>query len=139
QDSIMTLIALTNGRVVPIEGEPFRGTVVLEDGKIRELGTDVSIPDGARVVDVDGKWVLHGLVDAHTHHGTSEEAEGWEGDDTNEMTDPVTSQVRALDAINPFELGFADALEGGVTAVGVNPGSANVVGGLCVAIHTHGT
>src|SRR5690625_7474038 len=55
------------------------------------------------------------------------------------MTDPVTAQVRALDAINPFEVGFQDALEGGVTAVGVNPGSGNVVGGLCVAIHTHGT
>src|SRR5699024_4133932 len=71
--------------------------------------------------------------------GTAEEAEGWEGEDTNEMTDPVTAQVRAIDAINPAETGFRDALEGGVTAVGVNPGSGNVVGGLCVAIHTHGT
>src|SRR5690625_2933863 len=54
------------------------------------------------------------------------------------MTDPVTAQVRALDAINPHETGFADALAGGVTSVCINPGSGNVVGGLCVAIHTHG-
>ncbi len=135
----MTNIAITNGYVVPIEGDPFTGTVLIEGGKIHSLGADISVPEGAEVIDAGGKWVLPGLVDAHTHLGTAEEAEGWEGEDTNEMTDPVTSQVRALDAINPFELGFRDALEGGVTAVGVNPGSGNVVGGLCVAIHTHGT
>lgn len=135
----MSLIAITNGYVVPIDAEPFTGTVLIEDGKIHSLGAEISVPSGAEVIDAQGKWVLPGLVDAHTHLGTAEEAEGWEGEDTNEMTDPVTAQVRALDAINPSELGFADALEGGVTAVGINPGSGNVVGGLCVAIHTHGT
>ncbi len=135
----MSLFAITNGYVVPIEGEPFTGTVLIKDGRIEELGTDIEIPADARQVDARGKWVLPGLVDAHTHLGTAEEAEGWEGEDTNEMTDPVTAQVRAIDAINPAETGFRDALEGGVTAVGVNPGSGNVVGGLCVAIHTHGT
>ncbi len=135
----MSLFAITNGYVVPIEGEPFTGTVLIKDGTIEALGTDVEIPAGARQVDAGGTWVLPGLVDAHTHLGTAEEAEGWEGEDTNEMTDPVTAQVRAIDAINPSEAGFRDALEGGVTAVGVNPGSGNVVGGLCVAIHTHGT
>lgn len=135
----MSLIAITNGYVVPVEGEPFTGTVLINEGKIEALGSDVEIPTNAERIDAGGKWVLPGLVDAHTHLGTAEEAEGWEGEDTNEMTDPVTAQVRALDAINPFEVGFQDALEGGVTAVGVNPGSGNVVGGLCVAIHTHGT
>lgn len=134
----MSLIAITNGHVVPITGEPFTGTVVIEDGKIHSLGPDAAVPEGAQIVDAEGKWVLPGLVDAHTHLGTAEEAEGWEGEDTNEMTDPVTAQVRALDAINPREVGFTDALEGGVTSVGINPGSGNVVGGLCVAIHTHG-
>lgn len=135
----MSLIAITNGHVVPIDGQPFTGHVVIAAGKIQALGADVEIPDGAQRIEADGKWVLPGLVDAHTHLGTAEEAEGWEGEDTNEMTDPVTAQVRAIDAINPAEVGFADALEGGVTAVGVNPGSGNVVGGLCVAIHTHGS
>jgi imidazolonepropionase-like amidohydrolase len=134
----MTSIAITGGHVVPIEGEPFDGTVVVTDGVIAALGPDAAVPDGAEVIDAAGKWVLPGFVDAHTHLGVSEEAEGWAGQDTNEMTDPVTAQVRALDAINPAELGFADALTGGVTAVCVNPGSGNVIGGLCVAIHTQG-
>jgi len=133
----MTL-AITGGHVVPIEGEPFDGTVVVTDGVISAIGADARIPEGAEVVHAAGKWVLPGFLDAHTHLGVHEEAEGWAGQDTNEMTDPVTAQVRALDAINPAEIGFADALSGGVTAVCVNPGSGNVIGGLCVAIHTHG-
>lgn len=134
----MTVTALINAHVVPIEGEPFDGTVVMEDGKISALGADVAAPEGADVVDAAGKWLLPGFVDAHVHLGTHEEGEGWAGDDTNEMTDPVTAGVRALDAVNPFDPGFDDALAGGVTAVNINPGSGNPIGGLAVAIHTHG-
>ncbi|MDQ2847440.1 MAG: amidohydrolase [Actinomycetota bacterium] len=134
----MTSIAITGGHVVPIQGEPFDGTVVVTDGVIAALGPDVAVPEDADVIDASGQWVLPGFLDAHTHLGVHEEAEGWAGQDTNEMTDPVTAQVRALDAINPAEIGFNDALTGGVTAVCVNPGSGNVIGGLCVAIHTHG-
>ena len=134
----MSSIAITGGHVVPIEGEPFEGTVVITDGLITALGPTVAIPGGAELVDAAGLWVLPGFLDAHTHLGVHEAAEGWAGDDTNETSDPVTAQVRALDAINPADAGFADALTGGVTTVGVNPGSANVIGGLCVAIHTHG-
>lgn len=134
----MTTIAFTGGHVLPIDAEPFDGTVVVTDGVITAIGPKAKVPRGAEVVDATGQWVLPGFVDAHTHLGTHEEAEGWAGSDVNEMTDPVTAQVRALDAINPSETGFADALAGGVTAVCVNPGSGNVVGGLCVAIHTHG-
>ncbi|MGC0143409.1 amidohydrolase [Pseudactinotalea sp. Z1732] len=134
----MTTIAFTGGHVLPVDAEPFDGTVVVTDGVISAIGPKAKVPRGAQVVDATGQWVLPGFVDAHTHLGTHEEAEGWAGSDVNEMTDPVTAQVRALDAINPKETGFADALAGGVTAVCVNPGSGNVVGGLCVAIHTHG-
>ena len=134
----MTTIAITGGHIVPIEGTPFNGTVVITDGLIEALGPDLQVPPDAEVIDASGRWVLPGFIDAHTHLGVDEAAEGWAGQDTNERTDPVTAQVRALDAINPAETGFADALTGGVTSVGVNPGSANVIGGLCVAIHTHG-
>lgn len=134
----MTVTAFINAHVVPIEGDPFDGTVVIEDGKISALGADVSAPEGADVVDAAGKWLLPGFVDAHVHLGTHEEGEGWAGDDTNEMTDPVTAGVRALDAVNPFDPGFDDALAGGVTSVNINPGSGNPIGGLAVAIHTHG-
>jgi len=134
----MTSLAIVNAHVVPVAGEPFAGTVVVTDGLISALGADVAVPEDAEVVDASGQWVLPGFLDAHTHLGVHEEAEGWAGQDTNEMTDPVTAQVRALDAINPAETGFTDALSGGVTTVGVNPGSGNVIGGLCVALHTHG-
>ena len=96
------------------------------------------MPDGADVVDAAGKWVLPGFIDAHAHVGVHEEAEGWAGQDTNEMTDPVTAQVRALDAINPADQGFRDAISGGVLAVNVNPGSGNPIGGQTVAIRCWG-
>jgi imidazolonepropionase-like amidohydrolase len=133
-------IAITGGHVVPIEGDPVDGgTVLLRDGKIAAVeGPGFAVPDGAEVVDATGKWVLPGFIDAHAHAGVSEEAEGWAGQDTNERTDPVSPQLRALDAINPADLGLKDAISGGVLAVNVNPGSANPIGGQTVAIKCWG-
>ncbi len=136
----MTDIAIVGGRVVPVEGEPIEGgTVLLADGHIAAVeGPDFAVPAGASVVDATGKWVLPGFIDAHAHAGVHEEAEGWAGQDTNEMTDPVTAQVRALDAINPADLGFRDAISGGVLAVNINPGSGNPIGGQTAAIKCWG-
>jgi imidazolonepropionase-like amidohydrolase len=132
-------VAITGGRVVPISGEPIEnGTVLVADGKITAVGADVKVPDGAQVIDAAGSWVLPGFVEAHGHVGVHEEAEGWAGSDTNEMTDPVTANVRALDAINPADLGFRDAVGGGVLAVNVNPGSGNPIGGQTCALKCWG-
>lgn len=131
-------VAITGAHVVPVTAEPFDGTVVLTDGRIAALGPDVEVPAGHEVVDADGAWLLPGFVDAHVHLGVWEEGEGWAGQDTNEMTDPVMAAARALDAINPLDQGFDDALMGGVTSVNVNPGSGNPIGGLTVAIKTWG-
>src|SRR6266567_331166 len=99
-------VAIVGGRIVPITGEPVDGgTVLVQDGKVTAVGGDVAVPDGVRVIDAAGSWVLPGFIEAHGHVGVHEEAEGWAGSDTNEMTDPVTAQVRALDAINPAALG----------------------------------
>ena len=127
-------------RVVPVEGEPVdAGTVLLDAGKIVAVeGRGFGVPDDAEVVDATGKWVLPGFIDAHAHVGLAEEAEGWAGRDVNEMTSPVTAYVRALDAINPADQGFRDAIEGGVLAVNVNPGSGNPIGGQTVAIRCWG-
>ena len=113
-------------RVVPVEGEPVDGgTVLLDAGKIVAVeGPGFAVPDEAEVVDAAGKWVLPGFIDAHAHVGLAEEAEGWAGRDVNEMTSPVTAYVRALDAINPDDQGFRDAIEGGVLAVNVTRGPA---------------
>ena len=133
-------IAITGGRVMPIDGEPIEnGTVVLIDGKIAAVtGPDVKPPPGVDIVDAAGKWVLPGLIDAHTHLGAREEGEGWAGHDTNELSGPVQAHVRVLDAINPADEGFRDAISGGVLAVGVTPGSGNPVGGETVAIRCWG-
>ena len=132
-------LAIVGGRVVPVAGPPVEdGVVLVADGRIEAVGRDVRVPEGAERVDAAGKVVLPGLVDAHTHLGVHEEAEGWAGQDTNEMTDPVTPQVRALDAINPADLGFADAVAGGVLTVNVNPGSGNPIGGQSAAIRSAG-
>ncbi len=135
---MVSTVAFVNAHVVPVESQPFDGTVLVRDGVIAELGVDVSVPADATTVDAVGRWLLPGFVDAHTHLGLHEEGEGWAGNDTNEMTDPVTAGVRAIDAVNPVEQGFDDALSGGVTAVNINPGSGNPIGGLTVAVHTHG-
>jgi imidazolonepropionase-like amidohydrolase len=135
-----TGIAITGGYVVPIEGAPIdRGTVLFSAGKITAIeGPGFAIPDGHTVIDATGKWVLPGFIDAHAHVGVHEEAEGWAGNDTNEMTRPVTADVRALDAINPADLGFRDAIMGGVLSVNVNPGSGNPIGGQTVALKCWG-
>ncbi|WP_407320192.1 amidohydrolase [Isoptericola halotolerans] len=132
-------VAVTNGYVVPVVGDPIDGgTVLVEDGVITAVGTDVTVPDGVRTVDAGGRWVLPGFVESHGHVGIHEEAEGWAGDDTNEKTAPDGAHLRALDAINIEDEGFRDALAGGVTSVVVKPGSANPIGGQTVAIKTWG-
>jgi len=132
-------VAITGGRVVPVTADPVEnGTVLIEDGKITAVGADLAVPDGAQVIDAAGQWVLPGFIEVHGHVGVHEEAQGWAGSDTNEMTEPVTAQVRALDAINPADLGFRDAISGGVLAVNVNPGSGNPIGGQTVALRCWG-
>ena len=132
--------AVTGGRVIPVTDQPIDGgTVLLDAGKIVAIGgPDLEIPDGAEVVDASGKWVLPGFIDAHAHVGLAEEAEGWAGSDVNEMTRPVTAYVRALDAINPADQGFRDAIGGGVLAVNINPGSGNPIGGQTAAVKCWG-
>jgi len=132
-------VAIVGGRIVTGTGDSIEnGTVLITDGVITAVGRDVGVPDGVEVVDAVGRWVLPGFVDAHAHVGVAEEGEGRAGDDVNEMTDPNGARMRALDAINPTELGFSDALSGGVTTVVVKPGSGNPIGGQTVAVKTWG-
>lgn len=132
-------IAITNAYVVPVAAEPVEnGTVLIEDGVITAVGQDVAVPEGTRTIDAEGRWLLPGFVEAHGHLGVHEEGEGWAGNDTNEMTGPDGSALRALDAIHVDEEGFRDALSGGVTTAVIKPGSGNPIGGQTVAIKTWG-
>ncbi|WP_104191848.1 amidohydrolase [Cryobacterium sp. Y82] len=134
-----TLTAIINARVVPVLGDTIpNGTVLIENGRIRAIGADLSVPPGAQIIDASGKWVLPGFIEAHGHVGIHEEANGWAGNDTNEMTGPNMAAVRAIDAINIDDEGFRDALSGGVTTIVVKPGSGNPIGGQSVAIKSWG-
>jgi len=136
---VVGTVAIVGGRVVPINGDPVDdGTVLVADGKITTVGAGLPVPDGVPVIDAHGSWVLPGFIEAHGHVGVHEEAEGWAGSDSNELTEPVTAHVRALDAINPADLGFRDAVSGGVLAVNVNPGSGNPIGGQTAALKCWG-
>ena len=132
-------IAIVNAHVVPVATEPLEnGTVLITDGVITAVGQDVAVPEGVETIDAQGRWLLPGFVEAHGHLGVHEEGEGWAGNDTNEMTGPDGSALRALDAIQVDEEGFRDALAGGVTTAVIKPGSGNPIGGQTVAIKTWG-
>lgn len=135
-----SVLAIVGGHVVPVSAAPIPGgTVIVTDGVITAVGgRETVVPDGARVVDATGSWVLPGFVEAHGHVGVHEDGEGWSGNDTNEATDPNGARFRALDGIDIEELGFRDALRGGVTTVVVKPGSANPIGGRTVALKVWG-
>jgi imidazolonepropionase-like amidohydrolase len=133
------MLAITGGKVYTMAGDVVdNGVVLVENGKIKQVGKGLKIPRDAEVIDASGKYVFPGLIDAHSHVGIFEEAVGEIGEDGNEWTDPVTPHLRALDAVNPADRAFEDAVRGGVTCVFTGPGSANVIGGQSIAVKTWG-
>ena len=131
------MLVLKNGNVMTMAGPAFVGDVAIENGKIVAVGQSLSYSD-AEVRDVTGMTVMPGIVDPHCHIGMWEDAMGFEGADGNECTNPITPELRAIDAINPYDRCFEEAAAGGVTTCVTGPGSANVIGGQFVAIKTHG-
>jgi len=134
------LLAIKAGKIETMTeaGSLKDGVILIEDGRIKAIGENIEIPEGVEVYDYGDKTVLPGLIDAHTHLGIGEEGIGWEGRDYNETTSPITPELRAIDAINPADLGLEDARKSGITSVMVAPGSANVIGGECLAMKTTG-
>ncbi len=131
-------LAIINAEIHTVtQKEPINGSILVEDGKIADFG-DIVIPETADIIDAAGAAVYPGFIDPHTHLGVSEQGFGWEGRDYNEMTEPVTTHLRALDAINPDEDGYREAVEAGITTVMSAPGSANILGGSTVVLKTGG-
>ncbi|MFC7079833.1 amidohydrolase [Halorussus caseinilyticus] len=133
--------AIVNGTVhtVAESGTIDGATVLVEDGEISAVGPDeeVEVPDGAEVFDAEGAHVTPGLIDAHSHAGMAEWGEPEDGD-FNEVSDPVTPHVNALDGFHPRDDELKHAFQGGVTTVSARMGSANVVGGIICSMKTYG-
>ncbi|ACB85842.1 amidohydrolase [Natranaerobius thermophilus] len=133
------MLLIKNGTLLTMKGSPREGEdILIKGGKIAQIGPNLDAPEGAKIIDAEGKTVMPGMIDAHTHIGISEEGIGFEGSDFNEITSPITPELRAIDAINPSEEGVKDARTNGITSVVTGPGSANVIGGQSLAMKTVG-
>lgn len=128
---------IKNAEIVTMTGEKYKNGCILFDEKIQYVGED-KVFEADKIIDAEGKIVMPGLIDAHCHVGMFEDSLGFEGDDGNEDSDPIMPHLRAIDGINPFDRGFKDAYNAGVTTVVTGPGSANPVGGQFAAVKTYG-
>ena len=135
------MLIIKNGKILTMAGKVIeKGCVFIDKDKIVEINEKASYQakEDDIIIDAEGLWVLPGIIDAHSHIGITEEKKGLEGDDCNEMTSPITPELRALDAINPLDPAFHNAIQAGITSVMVGPGSTNVVGGQFLFMKTHG-
>lgn len=134
---------LIGGRMKTMAGPdiPY-GFLHIVDGKIREIGpleSGETISDrGEQIVMLPPGIIMPGIIEAHCHMGITEEKKGMEGDDCNETVNPVTPFLRAIDATNPMDAAFDDAVRAGITSAMIGPGSSNVVGGQFAFVKTKG-
>lgn len=136
------MLLIKNAKIITMAEKNYEnGFVLVEDQKITCIGSmenmpEIKAPD--TIIDAEGMILLPGLVDSHCHIGMAEDSVGFEGDDVNEMTDPVTPQLRAIDGVYHEDKSFAEAYQNGITTVITGPGSANVIGGQFAALKTYG-
>ena len=130
--------AIKGATILTPEQTIANGTILIEGGKIAAVGSEVQIPADADVLDVTGKYVIPGMIDAHCHTGVFADGVGWNHSDGNEMTDPVMPHLRAIDAIHPEDKAFQDLREAGITTINTGPGSGNLVGGQTAVVKTRG-
>jgi len=133
---------LINANIWTMRGPDIpNGFVRVQGNKIIRVGSMEELPPasvGEAVFDLEGRLLLPGFIDAHSHIGLYSTAQGAEGDDINEDADPCTPHLRALDGIDPFDTALGEAVRKGVTCAVVSPGSANPIAGQVCAIKTKG-
>lgn len=128
-------VLITGATVLTGRGEQLQQTdILLREGKIEALGRGLEAPPGALVADGSGKWVTPGLIDVHSHLGVYPSPSHEANQDGNEISDPNTAQVWAEHSVWPQDPQFTLALAGGVTAMQILPGSANLFGGRGVTV-----
>lgn len=131
-------VLLQHATVMTATGQTYApGYVLMENGAISEVGAgDGPAPkEGTTVVDARGKWVTPGIIDPHSHMGVYPVPETAGHNDGNEATDPINAGLRAEDSFWPQDPAIERAVAGGVTTIGVLPGSANLIGGRGVVLH----
>ena len=132
-------MVIIGGKIIPCEGpEIEKGYVEIQNGILTKVEAGEYPGNDPETIDASGCLVTPGFVDAHCHVGMWEEGLAFEGDDGNEETDPCTPHLRALDAVNPMDRAFGDALRYGITTAVTGPGSANPVAGQILAMKTFG-
>ncbi|MDE7283560.1 MAG: amidohydrolase [Lachnospiraceae bacterium] len=136
------MLTIVHGNIRTMAGDEYKdGFLQINHGKISAVGNMEDCPvnkNDSNVIDAKSNLVMPGIIEAHCHMGITEEKKGMEGDDCNENVNPLTPYLRAIDAINPMDAAFDDALRAGITSAMVGPGSSNVVGGQFAFIKTHG-
>lgn len=133
------MLLIKNGNIITMTNKDYKkGSVLISNGKIIEVAGNIKETDDMEIIDAKGLMVFPGIIDAHTHIGIDEQDIGKVGLDINEMSNPITPELRAIDAINPMDSAFRDAVMGGITSVMTGPGSANVIGGQFVFMKTYG-
>ena len=131
---------LVNAKIVTVSGDVIeKGYIKIIGSLIDEVGSMEQCPADDERFDAAGLSVFPGFVDAHCHIGMWEDSLGFEGDDGNEETEPSMPHLRAVDAINPIDECFREALAAGITTVVTGPGSANPIGGQMAAVKTGGS
>ena len=134
------MILIKNANLISMEEVNYEiCDILLEGNKIEKIGhlNEEDYPNVV-VVDAKGRFVTPGLVDPHCHVGLMESTIGWAGSDVNEITNPITPELRGIDGVKPHDECFKEALESGVTTVCCGPGSANLIGGTFCALKTKG-
>ena len=133
------MIIIKNGTLLDVEKSKFeKMDISIEDGKITGIKKSIKPKKDDEIIDATDKIVAPGFIDAHCHLGLMGDSVGFENDDVNEKSDPITPQLRAIDGIDPMDRVFTEAYQGGITSVATGPGSANVIGGQFAAIKTFG-
>ena len=128
-------VVITNATILTGTGARIeKGSLLMMEGRITQVGGDIELPEGARVIDAEDRWVTPGLIDVHSHLGVYPSPGVNAHSDGNEATAPVTAEVWAEHSVWPQDPGFSRALAGGVTALQTLPGSANLIGGRGVTL-----
>lgn len=133
------MLLIKNGTLFTMDEKgPVHKDLLIRNGKIAEIGKNIEATEGMKIYDAEGLYVYPGFIDAHSHIGIAEEKVTPINDASNEGTNPVTPCMRAIDAVNPMDNAFHNALAAGITGVMVGPGSANPIGGQFAFIKTYG-